>query len=79
MSEIVERKLSLDGTFDEYSFVVKFQSLSKASEYALTVNPEYEPSNGVKDVVLLELTMNNGKQAWRVENGLIKNVLIDVG
>ena len=74
VSEVVEQKLSLDGTFDEYRFVVKFQSLTKASEYALTINPEYEPSSGVKDIVLLELTMNNDKQAWHVDNGLIKNV-----
>ena len=75
VSEVVEQKLSLDGSFDEFRFAIKFQSTTtRGSEYALTINPEYEPVIGVKDVVLLEMQLNNDRQVWLVDNGLIKNL-----
>ena len=72
LSEVVETQVSMDGSFLEYQFVIKFQS--KGTEYGLTLNPNFEIETGVKDVVLLELSVSNDLQIWKIVDDRITNV-----
>ena len=73
LSEVVEKRLSMDGSLGEFRFSIRFQSKQNGKDYAVTLNPSYEPEPGKADVILMEMTLNNSNQVWMIENGLVKS------